>query len=155
MARYQMRKNDELECCYSATVGGASAVVALSRKLKQMDVPVMFTVQVDSVARPFHNDRVIPSNVLQAANFYQTRGLIHGRSKISAAEPIAHDDPRKFPGEYKHEPARIAVFRGGARFFTKGHIEIECDPQVWSQVEMLLRRSLPRSLVNRTDPGEA
>jgi hypothetical protein len=133
---------------------GASAVVALSRKLKQMDVPVMLTVQVDSGAKPFHNDRVIPSNVLQAANFYQTRGLIHGRSKIIAADPSHTTILGNFRWEYKHEPAACRSFPWRARFFTKGHIEIECDPQVWSQVQTLLRRSLRNSLVNETDAAE-
>src|ERR1700735_88190 len=46
---------------------GASAVVALARRLARVSIPVMLTVQVDSVAKPFQNDDLIPSNVLQAA----------------------------------------------------------------------------------------
>jgi len=133
---------------------GASAVVALSRKLERKGIPVILTVQVDSVAKPFHNDRVIPSNVLQAANFYQTRGLIHGRSKIIPADPSHTTILGNFRREYNHEPAQCRSFPWHARFFTKSHIEIECDPQVWSQVEMLLRRSLPSPLVNQTDSVE-
>lgn len=133
---------------------GASAVVALSRKLAREGVPVLLTVQVDSVAKPFHNDQVIPSNVLQAANFYQTRGLIHGRSKIIPADPSHTTILGNFRWEYKKEPAECREFPWHARFFTKGHIEIECDPMVWSQVEMLLRRHLPSPLVNQTDSGE-
>jgi hypothetical protein len=30
-----------------------------------------------------------------------------------------------------------------ARRFMKGHIEIESDPQLWSQIESLLRSQLP------------
>ena len=130
---------------------GASAVVALSRKLERKGIPVMLTVQVDSVAKPFQNDRVIPSNVLQAANFYQTHGLIHGRSKIIPADPSHTTILGNFRWEYKKEPAECREFPWHARFFTKGHIEIECDPQVWSQVEMLLRRLLPGPLVSQTD----
>jgi len=130
---------------------GASAVVALSRKLERKGIPVMLIVEVDSVAKPFHNDRVIPSNVLQAANFYQTRGLIHGRSKIIVADPSHTTILGNFRWDYKNEPAECREFPWHARFFTKAHIEIECDPRVWSQVEMLLRQNLPNSLVNQTD----
>ena len=48
---------------------------------------MILTVQVDSVAKPFQNDDLIPSNVLQAANFYQACGLIRGRAKIIPADP--------------------------------------------------------------------
>src|SRR5271169_6879242 len=114
---------------------GASAVVALSRKLERMGIPVMLTVQVDSVAKPFQNDRVIPSNVVQAANFYQTRGLIHGRSRIMPADPSRTTILGNFRWEYKEEPAECHDFSWYARLFTKSHIEIECDPKVWSQVK--------------------
>jgi hypothetical protein len=30
-----------------------------------------------------------------------------------------------------------------SRFFSKSHLEIECDPKVWSQVKTLLRPRLP------------
>jgi hypothetical protein len=132
---------------------GASAVVALSRRLEREGIPVMLTVQVDSVARPFQNDRVIPSNVLQAANFYQTHGLIHGRSTITPADPARTTILGNFRWEYKEEPAECRDFSWYARFFTKGHIAIECDPKVWSQVETLLRRHLPNPVVSQTDAG--
>jgi len=122
---------------------GASAVVSLSRELAQKGIPVRLTVQVDSVAKPFHNDSVIPSNVLQAANFYQTHGLIHGESKIVAADPSRTKILGNFRRDYDHEPEQCRGFSWHARFFTKAHIEIECDPKVWAQVESLLREQLP------------
>ena len=118
---------------------GASAVVELSRKLQRQNIPVRLTVQVDSVAKPFRNDSVIPANVLQAANFYQTHGLIRGESKIVAADPSRTTILGNFRLEYKAEPEECRAFPWRARFFTKPHIEIECDPKVWSQVEALLR----------------
>jgi hypothetical protein len=122
---------------------GASAVIALSRKLERKGIPVMLTIQVDSVAKPFQNDRVIPANVFEAANFYQTRGLIHGRSKITSADPSRTTILGNFHWQYKEEPTECRDFSWYARFFTKSHIEIECDPKVWSQVKTLLRRRLP------------
>lgn len=128
---------------------GAAAVISLSRKLERRGIPVQLTVQVDSVRKPFHNDRVIPSNVLQAANFYQIRGLIHGQSKIVAADPSHTTILGNFRWEYKQEPVECRDFSWHARFFTKAHIEIECDPRVWAQVETLLRGRLPRAFVNQ------
>jgi hypothetical protein len=130
---------------------GASAVVELSRKLQRQGIPVRITVQVDSVAKPFRNDSVIPPNVLQAANFYQTHGLIHGESKIVAADPSRTTILGNFRIEYKAEPEECRAFPWRARFFTKPHIEIECDPNVWSQVEALLRGQLSEISTNHAE----
>lgn len=121
---------------------GASAVIELSRKLQRRNIPVRLTIQVDSVAKPFRNDSVIPPNVLQAANFYQTHGLIRGESKIVAADPSRTTILGNFRLNYQTEPEECRAFPWRARFFTKPHIEIECDPKVWSQVEALLRGQL-------------
>src|SRR5690349_4348539 len=66
---------------------GASAVVMLARELDRVGIPVLLTAQVDSVAKPWQDDRVIPENVESAVNFYQPHGLIHGRAQITPAEP--------------------------------------------------------------------
>jgi len=129
---------------------GASAVVTLARKLERKGIPVRLTVQVDSVAKPFHNDSLIPSNVLQAANFYQPHGLIHGESKIVAADPSRTTILGNFRVDYHHEPPECRDFPWHARFFTKAHIEIECDPKIWSKVEILLRGQLPSLQVTQT-----
>ena len=64
---------------------GASAVVLLSRELDRAGIPVLLTVQVDSVEKPWQRDKIIPDNVAEAVNFYQPHGLVHGRSLIMAA----------------------------------------------------------------------
>jgi hypothetical protein len=66
---------------------GASETVTLARKLKKAGIPVLLTVQVDSVSKRGENDAVIPANVAQAVNFYQPHGLIHGRPQIRAEDP--------------------------------------------------------------------
>ena len=53
---------------------GGAAAVATARDLDQLGVPVLLTVQVDSVGL---HDRVIPQNVLAAANFYQHDSIDH------------------------------------------------------------------------------
>ena len=64
---------------------GGSETVALARDLQDDRIPVLLTVQVDSVAKVGQNDEVIPANVAEAANFYQTDGLLHGRAQIGRA----------------------------------------------------------------------
>jgi hypothetical protein len=127
---------------------GASAVVRLARKLDRTGVPVALTVQVDSVARPFSNDAIIPSNVREAANFYQVHGLIHGRSTITAADPGHTRIIGNFRRDYRTEPAACHDFSWYSRLFTKGHIEIECDPTLWSEIQLLLERYLPSDARN-------
>ena len=133
---------------------GASAVVALSRKLERAGIPVTLTIQIDSVAKPFQNDWLIPPNVFQAVNFYQTHGLVHGRRKIVPADPVRTTILGNFLWEYQGEPAACPGFSWRRRLLSKGHIEIECDRKVWSQVETLLRRRLPNPVSTQTDTGE-
>lgn len=130
---------------------GASAVVALSRKLERAGVPVTLTIQIDSVAKPFQNDWLIPPNVFQAVNFYQTHGLIHGRRKIVPADPARTTILGNFLWEYKGEPAECHGFSWRGRLLSKGHTEIECDRKIWWQVETLLRRHLPNPSVPQTE----
>jgi len=81
---------------YGHSLGGGS-VVKLASELKEIGVPVLLTVQVDSVGR---NDRVIPSNVARAINFYQHDGpFIRGRSEI-----VAEDSQKTtILGNYKYD----------------------------------------------------
>lgn len=65
---------------------GASQAITLARELEGLDIPVLLTIQVDSVHKPRHEDGVIPSNVRSAFNFYQTKGVIHGRPHVRASD---------------------------------------------------------------------
>jgi hypothetical protein len=69
------------------TSWGGSAVVYLARRLNEDGIPVLLTVQIDSVAKIGHDDSVIPPNVHQAVNYYQTHGWVRGRRKIVAKDP--------------------------------------------------------------------
>jgi hypothetical protein len=129
---------------------GGSAVIRLARKLDRAGIPVALTVQVDSVAKPFSDDTLIPPNVAEAANFYQVHGLIHGPSSITAANPERTRIIGNFRRDYPTEPAACRNFPWFSRFFTKGHIEIECDPNVWFEVKALLERFLPNDALNAT-----
>jgi hypothetical protein len=122
---------------------GASAVVTLARELRTDGIPVLLTIQVDSIAKNGQNDSVIPPNVAEAINFYQTTGILHGRARITAADPSRTKILGDFQFNYATEPAECRDYPWYDRYFFKGHTSIECDPRVWSQVESLIRSQLP------------
>jgi hypothetical protein len=122
---------------------GASETVALANQLNRDGVPVLLTIQVDSVAKSGEDDSVIPANVAQAVNFYQSDGLLHGRPAIRAADPERTRILGNFRQDYAAKPIRCDAYPWWDRVFMKSHIEIECDPRVWKQVESLIRSKLP------------
>ena len=65
---------------------GASAAFYLARDLQRDGIPVALTVQVDSIQKHGEDDSVIPPNVREAVNLYQTGGMLHGRSEIRALD---------------------------------------------------------------------
>lgn len=122
---------------------GAAAAVLLAHDLEREHIPVLLTVQVDSVAKFWQNDSVIPANVTEAVNFYQTHGLIHGRRQITAADPVHTEILGNYLVDYRKTP----VDCGGGSWFdhlTPSHAQSECDPQLWSRiVEMVRQRLVP------------
>jgi len=118
---------------------GASETVALARHLNELSIPVLLTVQVDSVQKPNENDGRIPPNVREAINFYQSEGLLHGRSSIEAADPKQTTILGNFESTYRKNPVSCAGYPWYARAFMKSHIEIENDPSVWNKIEALIR----------------
>jgi len=122
---------------------GGSAAIKLARRLDEAGIPVLLTVQVDSVAKFHEDDSIIPSNVKAAANFYQPYGRLHGRAEIRAADPSRTLIIGNYRFDYKTKPVNCyADYPWWDRYLTKAHTEIECDPQVWNQVESLIRSSL-------------
>jgi hypothetical protein len=123
---------------------GGSQAVTLARKLAKDGVPVMLTIQVDSVSKIHRNDSVIPANVAQAANFYQPNGLLHGQSKIRAADSAHTKIIGNFRLDYKSRPYNCNEYPWYDRLLVKAHTQIECDPDVWKQAESLIRANLPQ-----------
>jgi hypothetical protein len=122
---------------------GASTVVLLARDLNRVGVPVLLTVQVDSVAKMWHDDRIIPGNVLAAANFYQPNGLVRGQEEITAADPKKTQILGNYRFDYRKDPVQCGeTLSWYNRFFTPGHAHSECDPHLWNQVEDLVQRTL-------------
>jgi hypothetical protein len=115
----------------------------MARILREDGIPVLLTIQVDSVAKLDADDRVIPANVAQAINFYQIDGLLHGERQIRATDPLRTRILGNFRYQYKTETVNCDGYPWFARVFMKPHIEIESDPRVWNQVESLIRSTFP------------
>ena len=129
---------------------GASAAVLLARDLRRQGVPVLLTVQVDSVPKSWQNDSVIPDNVAEAVNFYQPHGIIHGRAQIIAADPAKTQILGNFRTDYKKEPIACPEASWAERAFTADHMQSECDPRVWSRIEDMMRQRLSAPEISAT-----
>jgi hypothetical protein len=128
---------------------GASEGIALARELETNGVPVLLTIQVDSISKIHQNDAVIPANVARAANFYQPDGLIHGQSSIRAADPTRTRIIGNFRFDYKATTYNCSGYPWFDRIFMKPHIQIECDANVWRQAESLIRSAVAPSIGSR------
>jgi hypothetical protein len=125
---------------------GGSESIYLARALQKNGIPVLLTVQVDSVPMFGKNDTLIPANVAQAINFYQRRGLIHGDHDIRAADAAHTRIVGNFLFDYKKSLLKCSEYPWVGRVFTKAHTQIECDPVIWARVESLIRANLPQAV---------
>ena len=134
---------------------GASAAVLLARDLRREGVPVLLTVQVDSVAKVWQNDSVIPDNVAEAVNFYQPHGIIHGRARITAADPAKTEILGNYRTDYQKNPVACQEYAWLERVLTPDHMQSECDPHVWLQIENLVRQRLSPAGVSQNTSAAA
>jgi pimeloyl-ACP methyl ester carboxylesterase len=148
------REKDRAQIILFGQSWGGAAAVILARDLNHVGIPVLLTVQVDSVAKLWQKDAVIPPNVVEAVNFYQTHGLIHGRRAIRAANPARTEILGNYRFDYRHTP--LPCERGLSwydRVLTPGHAQSECDPRLWGQVEALVREHIePHANLAVADP---
>lgn len=121
---------------------GAASAVMLARDLQRDGIPVLLTVQVDSVPKFWQNDSLIPPNVAKAVNFYQPHGLVHGRPKIAAADPARTQILGNYRVDYRKDPVQCSEGASWFDHLTPSHAQSECDPRVWSQIEDLVRQHL-------------
>jgi pimeloyl-ACP methyl ester carboxylesterase len=122
---------------------GASETITLANRLNQLSIPVLLTVQVDSVQKQSQNDGRIPPNVQEAINFYQSEGLLRGRSAIVAADPNKTTVLGNYESSYRRNPVSCAGYPWYARAFMKRHIQIENDPVLWARIEALIVAKVP------------
>lgn len=124
---------------YGQSLGGG-AVVKLARDLAALGIPVMLTVQIDSVG---HADGVIPANVRVAANLFQHDGPpIMGRGSIRAAD----SSRTRILGNFKYHYWSRNVDMSSASWARKtlggAHARMEQDPRVWARVEGFIRQAI-------------
>ena len=131
---------------------GAAAVVLLARELERAGIPVLLTIQVDSVAKFWQQDAVIPDNVAAAANFYQPHGLVHGRSLIWAANGSKTRILGNYRFDYHQTPVECHDISWFDRTFMSNHMKSECDPNLWSEVEALVRQRLEAGQILASSP---
>lgn len=127
---------------YGESFGGA-AVVKFARQLQELEIPVLLTVQVDSVGR---NDEVIPSNVKAAANLYQRNGkIIRGPQTISAQDPNHTEILGSFLYDYSQSTIDISDLPWHKTFLRSDHVKMDRDPRVWQKVEEFIVEARHRS----------
>jgi len=131
---------------------GGSETIELARELQKENIPVLLTIQVDSISKLHQDDAVIPANVAQAANFYQPDGWVHGQSAIRAADPAHTKIIGNFRSNYRTVPYTCNEYPWYDHFLVRAHTQIECDPNVWKQVEGLIQADLPPASGNGSKP---
>ena len=120
---------------YGQSFGGA-AVIKLARELHQREIPVLLTVQVDSVGL---NDALVPPNVACAANLFQRDGiLIQGEPEVRAEEPTRTHIFGNFKYDYDDKTIELSAVPWYKKIFRVAHTKMDRDPEVWAKVEELI-----------------
>ena len=133
---------------YGHSFGGA-AVVKLARQLAEMDVPLLLTVQIDSVGR---GDGLIPPNVRRAANLFQANGLfIRGEPEIRAQDPTKTTIVGNFEYDYRGKNIDLSHVSWWKKILRTAHAKMGHDPEVWARIEGLILDAL-RGTNGRLDP---
>lgn len=134
---------------YGQSFGGA-AVVKLARELDALGVPVLLTVQIDSVGR---GDGVIPPNVRRAANLYQDNGwLIRGEAPIRAADPAHTEILGNFRYDYDEREISLEGVPWYKSLARAAHAKMDRDPEVWAHVERLVVEAITAAREARALP---
>jgi pimeloyl-ACP methyl ester carboxylesterase len=134
---------------------GASETVHFARELGARGIPVLLTVQVDSVQKLGENDADIPPNVRQAINFYQTAGLLHGRRVIRAEDPNRTEVLGNFESSYTANPVSVSGYSWYSRMFMHSHIEIENDDALWTRIEGMIAAKVQQTDAVAQRTGDA
>jgi hypothetical protein len=124
---------------------GASETTAFARELQHYSIPVLLTIQLDIVSKWRQHPSRIPSNVESAVNFFQSEGLLQGRSRIVASDVTRTEIIGNFRSTYIDRPVNCDNYPWLARTFNKPHHEIENDPDVWDQIASLVDMKVSRA----------
>ena len=122
---------------YGHSLGGA-AVVEISRELKKMGVPILLTVQIDSVDLVY-DDHIIPSNVKRAANLFQSDGwILQGEDKIKPENPDKTKVLANIRFVYQGKNVDMSSLSWERKLFSIPHAKMDADPEVWATVEQMI-----------------
>jgi len=121
---------------------GGAAAIATAKDLEQMGIPVLLTVQVDSVGM---HDGVIPANVRAAVNLYQHDPFtIQGRREIHAADPGKTAILGNFEASYLFRTVDASDPSWARRNLGGSHAKMELDPATWRRVEQFISDAIAR-----------
>jgi hypothetical protein len=126
---------------------GASETVAFARTLEDYSIPVLLTVQLDTITKWGQQPSQVPPNVESAINFFQPEGLLHGKPEIAAVDTTRTEILGNFRFTYAENPIDCGNYPWLARTFNKPHHEIENDPAVWNQIASLIDSKVLRGPV--------
>jgi hypothetical protein len=118
-----------------------------------MGIPVALTIQIDTIAKPGSEGAIIPANVASAINFYQTRGSLHGRPVIVAANPRRTTILGNVLMTYEDRPINCANYCWYVRVFNRPHHEIENDFRVWDRAASLIDSNLSKTTIRVQTPS--
>jgi hypothetical protein len=121
---------------YGQSFGGA-AVVKFANELRRLDIPILLTIQIDSVGR---GDDRIPENVRFAANLYQRNGwFIRGEPSIRAENPATTTIVGNFEFDYSKSTIDLSHLPLWKKMFRVAHSKMNIDPEVWSKVLEIMK----------------
>ena len=122
---------------YGHSLGGA-AVVEIARELKKMGVPILLTVQIDSIGLVF-DDHLIPSNVRHAANLFQSNGwILRGEDTIEPENPDETKIIANIRFDYRNKNIDMSRLSWERKLFSIPHTKMDADPEVWATVEQII-----------------
>ena len=120
---------------------GGAAVNKCSRELEALGVPVLLSVQVDSVGR---GDGLVPANVRRAVNFYQKNDpfFVRGEDDFRAANPEKTEILGNFRWNYSGKNVDLSDGHWYHKIFRNAHVKMEQDPELWDAVEPYILREI-------------
>jgi hypothetical protein len=134
---------------YGQSFGGA-AVVSFAR---EVGVPIELTLQIDSVGR---NDAILPPNVRNGANVFQTDGwFLDGEHPIHAEDSARTRVLGNWRVDYSRPPGSeisLADVPWWKLAFRIPHARMDRDPEVWSFARLLVEAACAGETLENVTP---
>lgn len=121
---------------------GGGAVMKVAEDLNRRNIPVTLMIQVDGVGKFAPRSCLVPPNVREAMNFYQTKLPIRGCQDFRAVDPTKTTILANVRLQYDHQPPECHALPWRDRVFLRSHNSLGCDPHVWSEVEKQIDATL-------------